>query len=541
MDRVINPITMMIHFSRYRFLPFFWTSVCIAAAPLLALAQRPLPELADADVAHLKQSAPARASTKPAQPRRVLVYQFTRGTYHDEAIAWATRALEVMGEKTGAFTVATSVDAGIFTPDRLREFDAVVMNNTMLDVFGPPEVEEARMRALVDFVRGGKGIIGIHSASVWEKEAANQTEAELRQLIGGRFISHPWESEPAGIRVEGPSHPLNAAWGGKAALPLPFRDELFQFGPPYSRDKVRVLVSLDLTETADKGQRPDKDYPLAWVQAVGKGRSFYTALGHNKNAFHDAAFLRLLLDGVQFAMGDLPADTTPVPQPKADLEKGFISIFNGRNLTGWRGNARYWSVQDGCITGVTPQGGVPENNFVVWTGGEPAEFDLKLSYKLQGGNSGIYFHSKERAPGSTAEALVGPQADFSADHVWTGVVMEYLLREKLAERGRKVLYTDKGERKDAGSVGDPKVLLKAVRDNDWNDYHVIVRDNLIVLRINDVVMSEVRDYDPRRAHSGLLALQVHTGPPMKVQFKNIRLRQFPAHVSGNIHGDVSSP
>ena len=121
---------------------------------------------------------------------------------------------------------------------------------------------------------------------------------------------------------------------------------------------------------------------------------------------------------------------------------------------------------------------------------------------------------------------LGVQADMSADHVWTGVVMEYLLREKLAERGRKVLYTEKGERKDAGSVGDPKELLKAVRDNDWNDYHVIVRSNLIVLRINDVVMSEVRDHDPRRALSGLLAVQVHTGPPMKVQFKNIRIREL---------------
>ena len=104
--------------------------------------------------------------------------------------------------------------------------------------------------------------------------------------------------------------------------------------------------------------------------------------------------------------------------------------------------------------------------------------------------------------------------------------MEYLLREKLAERGRKVLYTETGERKDAGSVGDPKKLLKVVRNNDWNDYHVIVRGNLILLRINDVVMSEVRDHDPRRARSGLLALQVQTGPVMKVQFKNIHLRQF---------------
>jgi len=498
----------------------------LAASAGIVLAQRPLPALTEAEVAQLKQHLPAKATAKPAQPRRLLLYNFTRGTYHDEAIAWAARALELMGEKTGAFTTTTSVDASVFTPERLREFDAVVMNNTMLNVFGPPEVEEMRMRALVEFVRGGKGIVGIHSASVWEKDPANPTEAEFRQLIGGRFRNHPWESEPASIRVEDPTYPLNAAWGGKGALPLPWLDELFQFEPPYAREKVRVLVSLDLSETADKGQRPDKDYPLAWIQTCGKGRSFYSALGHNKNAFRDPTFLRFLQDGVQFALGDLPADTTPAPQPKTDLEKGFVPIFNGRDLTGWRGDTNYWSVQDGCITGITPQGGVPENNFLIWTNGEPAEFDLKCSYKLQGGNSGIYFHSKERAPGSKAEALVGVQADMSADHVWTGVVMEYLLREKLAERGRKVLYTEKGERKDAGSVGDPKELLKVVRDNDWNDYHVIVRNNLVVLRINDVVMSEVRDNDPRRALSGLLAVQVHTGPPMKVQFKNLRMRQL---------------
>ena len=505
-----------------------WLPLALLSAPLLTFAEspRPMPALSEDDLSHLLKSIPAAATAKPAAPRRVLIYNFTRGTYHDEAIMWATRALELMGEKTGAFTTTASFDASVFTPETLCAFDAVVMNNTMLDVFGPPEVEEARMRTLVDFVKAGKGVVGIHAASVWEKEAANATETEFRQLIGGRFRNHPWEFDPATIRVENPAHPLNAAWAGKTEQSLPWRDEVYQFDPPFSRDKVHVLFGLDLTETTDKGQRPDKDYALAWVQNFGSGRSFYTALGHNKNAFRDSAFLRLLQDGVQFALGDLPTDTTPVPQPKVDLEKGFVSLFNGKDLTGWRGDTKFWSVQDGCITGITPEGGIAENNFLIWTGGEPADFEIKLSYKLEGGNSGIYFHSKERAPGSTAEMLVGPQADFSADHAWTGVVMEYLGREKLAERGRQVLYTESGERKDAGSVGDPKELLKAVRDRDWNDYHVIVRGNLILLRINDVVMSEVRDYDPRRALAGLFALQVHTGPPMKVQFKNVRLRRF---------------
>ena len=115
--------------------------VGFTAAPRSIVAQRPLQPLTEAEVAHLRQNLPAQAVAKPAQPRRLLIYNFTRGVYHDEAIAWATQALELMGEKTGAFTTTTSVDAGVFTPERLREFDAVVMNNTMLNVFGSPEAE----------------------------------------------------------------------------------------------------------------------------------------------------------------------------------------------------------------------------------------------------------------------------------------------------------------------------------------------------------------------------------------------------------------
>jgi hypothetical protein len=104
--------------------------------------------------------------------------------------------------------------------------------------------------------------------------------------------------------------------------------------------------------------------------------------------------------------------------------------------------------------------------------------------------------------------------------------MEYTLREKLAERGRKVVIKEDGTRVDAGSTGDPNQLLQYYNNGDWNTYHIIARDNLILLRINDVVMSEIRDYDKARLISGLLALQVHVGPPMKVQFKDIRIKKY---------------
>ena len=126
----------------------------------------------------------------------------------------------------------------------------------------------------------------------------------------------------------------------------------------------------------------------------------------------------------------------------------------------------------------------------------------------------------------SAEALVGPQADFSADGRWTGVLMEYTLRDILAERGQKVRIDETGKKEVIGSVGETTELLKLVRPEQWNDYTVITKKGRTVLNINGVVMCEIEDNDPKRVPSGRLALQVHQGPPMLVQFKDIRLRQF---------------
>ena len=148
---------------------------------------------------------------------------------------------------------------------------------------------------------------------------------------------------------------------------------------------------------------------------------------------------------------------------------------------------------------------------------------MRLEYKLTGGNSGIYFHAEPRAEG---DPLVGPQADFSADHRWTGVLMEWKKRNVLAERGQQVEIDEKGKRRVVGSVGDPQKLLESVRDKDWNTYTLITRGARTVLKINGVVTCEVIDRDPRRTPQGHLALQVHRGPPMTVQFRNIRMRQY---------------
>ena len=122
-------------------------------------------------------------------------------------------------------------------------------------------------------------------------------------------------------------------------------------------------------------------------------------------------------------------------------------------------------------------------------------------------------------------STMGTQADFDASGRWTGVIMEYLLRDVLAERGQKVVIDEQGT-KQATPLGDPAELLKAVNVKEWNDYTVIAKGGRVVLQINGVTMCELEDRDPKRPLHGWLAVQVHVGPPMRVQFKDIYLRRL---------------
>jgi type 1 glutamine amidotransferase len=478
---------------------------------------------------------PEKSQAKPSKIRNILIFNVSNSYYHADAIKWAAKAIEMTGNNTGAFTTVVCSDPEIFTKEKLEQFDAIVLNNSHgNNVYGEGIQADSRKQAIINFVKNGKGIIALHATVAFDTTYhITEIEKTFRQMFGGSVVQHPWnydEFSPLTIRIEDSKHPISKAFGDQSKWLLPFRDEIFQTSKSFSRDNVRVLLSLDLEETADKGSKMDKDYPLAWIKNFGKGRVFYSAFGHSGDTFRNKEMLTFLLAGIQFATGDLKADVTPVPKYQIDSEKGFVSIFNGENLNGWRGESRIWSVEDNAITGkTTEKEGVTKNNYLIWEGGEIKDFELKAKFKLIGGNSGIYFRSFERTPDSTnTEALVGIQADFSDDphYAWVGVIMEYKGREKLAERGRKVVIKEDGTRVNAGAVGDPAELLKSYNARDWNEYHIIARDNLILLRINDIVMSELRDYDVKRLKSGLIALQVHHGPLMKVQFKDIRIKTF---------------
>ncbi len=206
----------------------------------------------------------------------------------------------------------------------------------------------------------------------------------------------------------------------------------------------------------------------------------------------------------------------------ADDESGFKPIFNRQNLDGWDGNPKFWSVKDGTITGqTTTDNPTKGNTFLIWRQGAVDDFVLRLSYKIDGGNSGIQYRSKELDPWVVA----GYQADIDAKDTFTGILYEERLRGILAQRGQKVTIGEDGK-KTVAEIGDAKALQSHIKHDDWNDYEIIAQGPRLTHKINGQVMVEVIDEDrERRAVSGILALQLHAGPPMTIQFKNIRLKR----------------
>ena len=528
----------------------FPTAVLVVAGLALAALAAPAAGIPEHQAKQIRDAAPEKPRVAPKRARRVLIFDtpahlMDKDPHKGYCIPYGACAFKTIGEKSGAFEPVPSDDLAQFLPENLKGFDAVVLNNTSGPWITPSDdamprlkaagdtkeaVEQVLRKALLDFVSGGGGIVSIHFAI-----AGNSHWKEFQDLVGGKFTGHPWNEE-IGVTVEEPDHPLVAAFGGKD---FRLADEIYEYGPPYDRANLRVLLSLDPARS-NMGvrwiNRKDGDFALAWVKPYGKGRVFNTSFGHRTELFWTPQVLQFYLDAVQFATGDLEAPTAPragrparrVPgtDPAAGLD-GFVSLFNGRDLAGWEGDPRIWTVKDGAITGrTTADVTVKENSFLVWKD-EVEDFELRLKFRLEGGNSGLYYRARKRPAGQTkGEALVGTQADFSADGRWTGVIMEYTLREVLAERGQKVVIDESGKRETAASLGDPKKLLEAVKPNEWNDYTVVARKGHVTLAINGVPMCELDDRDPKRLARGWLAVQVHAGPPMLVQFKDVYLRRF---------------
>ena len=209
----------------------------------------------------------------------------------------------------------------------------------------------------------------------------------------------------------------------------------------------------------------------------------------------------------------------------AGEDKGFRPIFDGKTLNGWDGNTKFWRVEDGCIVGQTTKDNPTKGNtFIIWRGGRPADFELKVEYRLTGGNSGIQFRSFE-VP-KQKWVVGGYQSDIDQSGRYSGILYEERARGILAERGQKVVIDNDGKRKPVGKTGDSKELLAKIDLKGWNEFHILAKGNHIIQKINGQTMVDVTDehQDKRRAE-GVIALQLHAGPPMKVEFRNIRLKE----------------
>jgi type 1 glutamine amidotransferase len=278
--------------------------------------ERPWQELPEAEVEKIRAALPDKAQATPAKPRKLLVFYRTDGFPHASIPHW-NKCIELLGQKTGAYTVTLTQNYDDLLPDKLKEYDALFFNNTCR--MKTPEPVKA---AVQDFVKSGKGWVGNHGAGdSWHDWP------EGKEMLGCKFVCHPFGAIQ--IKVDDPESPLTAVFGGKS---FPHRDEIYAFTDPYSREKLRVLLSIDYPnspevakseetlrkraaapEAKDRDReflaavRADKDYALAWIRPWEKGRVFYCALGHSAEVTFDPAMVKFYLAGIQYAIGDLKA------------------------------------------------------------------------------------------------------------------------------------------------------------------------------------------------------------------------------------------
>lgn len=213
-------------------------------------------------------------------------------------------------------------------------------------------------------------------------------------------------------------------------------------------------------------------------------------------------------------------------RPSVPDKEGFIKIFDGKTLAGWQGDPTYWRVENGCLVGeITPATILQRNSFIIWRGGETGDFELKVMYKVsKGGNSGINYRSEELK--DVPFALKGYQCDIDGANLYTGQNYEERGRTFLALRGQKVVLEQEQKPIIVDTLGTADALLKLIKD-DWNEVHVIVQGNRSQHFVNGVLMSDVTDNDlANRKLKGLLGVQVHVGPPMKIEYKNFRLKHL---------------
>ena len=243
--------------------------------------------------------------------------------------------------------------------------------------------------------------------------------------------------------------------------------------------------------------------------------------------------LAALLLSIALALGvsHLRADDKPAATDAKPDADGFVALFDGKTLDNWDGDPDLWSVKDGCITGETNADHKPKGNantFLIYKGGQPADFELHAMFKLRNHNSGIQYRSKKfKDSGDNHWIVGGYQADMDGDNTYTGICYEERGRGILCKRGDKMTIAEDGKKTIEGKTADEKEILAAIKKGDWNEYVVICKGPHCIQKINGVTTADFTDNQTSKsAARGLLALQIHQGPPMLVQYKEIKIKKL---------------
>jgi type 1 glutamine amidotransferase len=298
----------------------------------------------DSDVQAMMAALPDKAPARPKQPRKVLVLAKASGFVHS-SIPLAARTVGEMGKKTGAWSTTVSYDSAVITTDNLKQYDAIFLASTTGAFLDDPDdqaVTAARRQALLDFVRGGKGLAGIHAAIDSYHGSAGAaagrgapapgggqagasanpgTWPEFNKMIGAWFKFHWNDPQHITVKIDDPKSPLTAPFKGQS---FGIDDETYTFArESWTRENVHVLTSIDYAKMSDEDKakepaataRTDQDYGLSWIRREGKGRVFVEAHGHSERIYAIKPMLEHVLAGIQYALGDLPADDSPSVRP----------------------------------------------------------------------------------------------------------------------------------------------------------------------------------------------------------------------------------
>ncbi len=414
------------------------------------------------------ETAGAPASGAPPAVRLLMI---VGGVAHDyDALP---RLLADNLDKQGDLKVRVTSDLAEINEATLADCD-VILFNTCIE----KGLDESQRKALIGALRQGKGVVALHCA-LW----SFQDWPEFRRMLGGIVLKHG-KFGPCENVVVHRNHPVAA--GVRAQFSITSE-------PYYVDERSRDMnVIVQTIPVYEKRGTPE---PQVWTTRYMGGRVFAITYGHDDKSQTDPVFLKLLSRGIRWSAQRLgPAKVLN----ELEYNEGFFPLYDGHHLIEWHFNPAHWKVKDGIIIGNSHPDGLKNHSFAIFRRAF-GDFVLRFSVRLVSGNSGVQFRS-QALPGFM---VAGYQADVVP--LGWGNLHEQNGRRKLVDG-----WTGKAE--------------GAVNLKDWNEMEVEARGSHIILRTNGLVTADYTETDPDRPRSGVIALQLHQGEPMEVQFTNLRIK-----------------